>query len=550
MTVRTYRRRSKNDEGKQQFSLDVQTRGCDELIERMELGEARRVDHVDDGRAGDDFHTRAGLRQLIVDAKRGDIIICRDQSRLGRDAIEVTLVIRDLVRDRGCRLFYYASGQEVQFANAIDQATTFIQGTGHQMELESIRSRTREGLRSRVRQGRIAGGVCFGYTLERKSDGSGRRYTVANVNEQEALIVQRIYREYLAGRWHKQIAHQLNHEGVPPPYAGRRGTGSWAPSTVRAILLNPRYRGTYIHGRTKKVRQGGAVLRVKADPTEMITIDIPEWRIVDDTLWFAVNEMFRTRAPNVRPGRSAAKYPLTGIAKCGSCGGAVGAARVRAFGGGTERVKCYGCTKHHERGSAVCPITVHQPMHEVEAALIDHLQTHVLSDAVLKLVLGEIRAEIAAQLPKQEADVAGLEAELATARGEQKRLARAVAMADDVPELVSELKKRSMVIQHLEAQVIAARRTPDQLVALVARIESSAGAKLHDLRCALADRRDLREVFLALFPEGLTFTPDRTPDGARQIWRITGSANLGSLVDQTGPDCVVTPTGFEPVLPT
>ena len=116
MTVRTYRRRSKNDEGKQQFSLDVQTRGCDELIERMELGKARRVDHVDDGRAGDDFHTRAGLRQLIVDAKRGDVIICRDQSRLGRDAIEVTLVIRDLVRDRGCRLFYYASGQEVQFA--------------------------------------------------------------------------------------------------------------------------------------------------------------------------------------------------------------------------------------------------------------------------------------------------------------------------------------------------------------------------------------------------------------------------------------------------
>ena len=93
MTIRTSCRRSKNDEGKQQFSL---------------------------------FLTRTGLRQLLAEVKAGDVIVCRDQSRLGRDAVEVTLVIRDLVRDRGCRLFYYVTGQEVLFANAIDQATTFI----------------------------------------------------------------------------------------------------------------------------------------------------------------------------------------------------------------------------------------------------------------------------------------------------------------------------------------------------------------------------------------------------------------------------------------
>jgi hypothetical protein len=62
---------------------------------------------------------------------------------------------------------------------------------------------------------------------------------------------------------------------------------------------------------------------------------------------------------------------------------------------------------------------------------------------VLQLVLAEIRTEIAAQLPRNDADVAALEAELATTRVEQKRLAKAVAMADDVPELVSELRKRS-----------------------------------------------------------------------------------------------------------
>ena len=336
MTIRTYRRRSKNDDGKQQFSLDVQAKGCDELIQRMEVADRIQVDYVDDGRSGDDFLTRAGLRQLLLDAKRGDVIVCRDQSRLGRDAIEVTLVIRDLVRDRGCHLYYYSTGHEVQFANAIDQATTFIQGTGHQMELEAIRSRTREGLRSRVRQGRIAGGACYGYDLERKSDGSGRRFTVAVVNDGQALVIERIYRAYLAGRGQKAIAHQLNNEGVPAPSAGRRGSGSWAPSAVRTILLNQRYRGVYIHGRIKKVRQGGGSIRVKADPSEVLVMEIPEWRIVDDATWFTVNERFTTREPPAGGRAPRTKYPLSGLAKCGACGGAV-AARVRTYGGGPDR---------------------------------------------------------------------------------------------------------------------------------------------------------------------------------------------------------------------
>jgi hypothetical protein len=42
MIIRTYRRRSKNDEGKQQFSLDAQSRGCAEHLARMGLSEPMR----------------------------------------------------------------------------------------------------------------------------------------------------------------------------------------------------------------------------------------------------------------------------------------------------------------------------------------------------------------------------------------------------------------------------------------------------------------------------------------------------------------------------
>jgi site-specific DNA recombinase len=568
MTIHIYLRRSKNDEGKQQFSLDVQRGGCRDFIARLALGAHPVVEYVDDGKAGDDFHSRAGIRQLIDDAKPGDVIVCRDQSRLGRDAIEVTLVVRDLVRDRGCRLFYYVTGQEVQFANAIDQATTFIQGTGHQMELEAIRSRTREALRSRVREGRIAGGRCYGYQLDRRTDSSGRKYTVAVVDEAQAQVLRRIYREYLAGKGLKGIARALNREGVPSPTVGRRGSGSWSPGGIRPMLMNARYRGVYIHGREKKVRRTGSVQRVKADPSEVLVVEVPEWRIIEDEVWFAVQERFskRTRVEGLRDAL-AARYALTGIAKCGECGGAIGCAKTKRR---NEVVKAYACMRHRERGGAVCPVTVLQPMDEVEAALVEAIEREILSGPVLETVFGEIRQEIDKQLGWRQVDAAPLEAELAVVSAEQRRLAKAVALADDVPELVAELKQRSARIQYLKAQIEAARRTPDDVVMLINKVEANCRDQVRNLHLALSDPGDLRMVLLALFPDGLVFTPEwineevprrrqfgypvvRPDSGVtrsplfrvqkRRIWRAKGLMRLGSS------DCVATPTGFEPVSP-
>jgi site-specific DNA recombinase len=213
------------------------------------------------------------------------------------------------------------------------------------------------------------------------------------VNEQEAPIVRRIFAEYLANRGIKAIAHQFNEESVPAPAAGRRGSGSWAPGAIRSILLNPRYRGVYIHGRIKKLRQGGRTIRVKAEPHELIILELPEWRIVDDATWFAIAERFTTRGPQPRSAiENGAKYALSGLARC-QCGGAIVVTRVRAYGGGRTRVKTYSCHRHHDRGSAVCPITIHQPIEEAETLLIDHIREHVLTPEMLDAVLANVRAE-------------------------------------------------------------------------------------------------------------------------------------------------------------
>ena len=302
--------------------------------------------------------------------------------------------------------------------------------------------------------------------------------------------------------------------------------------------------------------------RVKAEPDEILMVDLPEWRIVEDEVWFAVQERFvrHADAPGDRkPAQRSGKYALTGIARCGECGGAIGCARTKRRG---EVVKSYVCMRHKERGAEACSVAVNQPMHEVEGALIDFIQKDLLSGAVLENVLVEVRREVEAQMPKRDADIAALEAELVESRAEQRKLARAVALDDDIPEFVSELRQRSARIQHLEVQVAASRQTPEEIAALIANVEATCRARLKDLRAALSDPGDLRDVFLAFFPEGLTFTAESVTEEVpsrrrwwhrksdrnvlrpvlrknRRVWRAKGAARLG------GFDCVATPTGFE-----
>jgi site-specific DNA recombinase len=286
--IRILLRRSER-EG-QEFSIETQRAGALRFAEELRRREPPILwegseDYVDDGIAGDDFAGRLALRQLLADVAPGDIIVCRDHFRLGRDAIDSAVTVRELVRDRRARLFYYSSGQEVAFQNAIDAAMTFIQGVGAQMELEAIRSRTREALRQRVRSGRIAGGACFGYKNVRKKDTSGREYTTAVIDETQAELVRWMFSAFREGWGLHRMAVSLNERRVPSPSAGRRGTGSWSPIAIREILRRERYRGVYVHGVKDRIKRGGKRIAVAADPKDVLRVEMPEWRIVDEVTW-------------------------------------------------------------------------------------------------------------------------------------------------------------------------------------------------------------------------------------------------------------------------
>ena len=283
------------------------------------------------------------------------------------------------------------------------------------MELEAIRGRVREALRARVRAGRIAGGRCYGYQLKRERDSSGREYTIALVDESQAEIVRRLFREYLAGAGLKRIAVRLNNEHVAPPSAGRRGTGSWCPGAIREMLRNARYRGIYTHGKTVRVRRGAKRVAMKAPIEDIITLEVPEWRIVDDTTWLDVQDLMGQRAADAdklrRPGPRT-RYALTGLARCVRCLGAIGSQTSRISDG--SHIKVYGCPKHHMRGSTVCPITLRQSVEDVDASLAYYIGETWLKAEFVDEVIQEMRGLLESQVKATQQDAAAIETELAS----------------------------------------------------------------------------------------------------------------------------------------
>jgi hypothetical protein len=68
------------------------------------------------------------------------------------------------------------------------------------------------------------------------------------IEPSEATVVERIFREFIAGVSPKQIAKTLNGEGVPGPFGG-----AWSPSTIygnskrgTGILNNELYVGRLV----------------------------------------------------------------------------------------------------------------------------------------------------------------------------------------------------------------------------------------------------------------------------------------------------------------
>lgn len=109
-----------------------------------------------------------------------------------------------------------------------------------QEESRNISENSKWGIKKRFKDG-VAIVNCERF-LEYDKDETGDLV----INEEEAKIVRRIFREYLDGKGYTTIARGLTRDRIPPA----AGKDKWWDSTVSGILLKEKYMGTLLLQKT------------------------------------------------------------------------------------------------------------------------------------------------------------------------------------------------------------------------------------------------------------------------------------------------------------
>ncbi len=414
-------------------SIEDQIRLCSDKAsaEGWKLGNC----YTDAGISGASL-MRPGIQSLLSAAMNGefDILIAEALDRLSRDQEDIAGIFKRM-EFAGVKIITLSEGE-------ISTLHIGLKGTMNAMFLKDLADKTRRGLRGRVEKGKSGGGLAYGYQVVKQLDANGEAIKGdREIDEVQADIIRRIFREYgLENKSPKAIAAQLNEEGIPCP-SGK----SWGQSTINGnrkrgtgILNNELYIGRLIWNRQRFIKDPATGKRVTRlnDPSEWIIQDVPEQRIVDPELWEAVKARQKTldRKSTALWQTNRPQYLLSGLTKCGVCGG--GYSKINS----TQ----YGCSAAKNKGDSVCDNRRTIKRETLEGYVLDGLQGHLMREELVNVFCKEYTKHLSTLHAQANAQRKSLESQRDSLLKERERLIQAIkdgipaSMVKDDLESVSE----------------------------------------------------------------------------------------------------------------
>lgn len=478
-----------------------------------------------------EFKRRKGLIALQSEAiasapgkrrakpREWSVVVARDGSRIGGDALRVGLLLADL-RDAGVSTVYYKDDEIVQLDTATDRMMLNIRASADEMERERIGSRTIEALAERVHDGRVAGSAAYGYRIVGE-----RRKRHYEIHPEQAQVVRRIFDAHASGQGYRAIAASLDADRVPAPTnAGKHALGVWSQRTVRKILMNERYAGKAKHGREAVVYRGGTKMRVQREADQVIEYVTPA--IVTPEQWQAVAKRM---AANPRYGKAVGtrgakpKHLLTGHTRCAACGGA-----VHSIGKSGGRGSSYACGRRRAGGSGVCSNVMSPQIAIIDRVVIDELLRQVQGKAVVR-AFELLRGELVERLRIEPDERATVERDIAAVSTKLKRLAKAIEATEESDgPLVQSYRERGAELETLKARrasLDTSNVVIDELDAMLARAR-----ELSPTTTLLSPGEDARALFAAVLDGGhlVMSGADKTVAGTLDAGAVLAGADSGT----------------------
>ncbi len=518
----------------------------------------------DDGISGAEFERRPGFQRLkkaLEGRSPFRFLVVMDESRLGRESIETAHVLKQLSL-AGVRIFAYLDDREVVVDNLMDKMRLAFTGLMDEGERYRAQQRTFDALYRKALLGHVTGGRVYGYdNVEVASsvlDPYGRPkrdHVERRINEEQAAVIRKIFRLCAEGKGMVSIARQLNDDGLPAPRNSQGRPVSWSPSSVRSLLFRRLYLGEMIWNKSKKRNPWGMQQQKKRPEKDWLKLPMPQLQIVSEGEWKAAHDRLdATRMVYLRGtkgelwGRPASnlesKYLLTGLVRCGQCGGNL---YVRTSSRKSGRALFYGCMTYHLRGRTVCSNNLLTPMERADEEVLGALERQVLHPDITRTVVRKALVKFKAAEREWMERRRVLHRQIDAIEVETKRLVSAVSAGGDIPALVEALKvaqeRRGDLLKdlaYIDSQTHSEADYEQLEKDLNAHYEASWKTIL--ARQVGPARQVLRKLFNG---EPIPFIPANDEAGRR--YEFKGTAAIGKLV--TGrAKALVSPTGFEPVL--
>lgn len=287
-----------------------------------------------------------------------DVVVVQWLDRFGRNAREILRRIWEL-QEAGVSVV--ASDEDIR-----EELMLLIKAGFAGQESRRNGERVRSKMTTAARKGTHFGRPPFGFRRVVSPTGD----ISFEQDEAEALAVREMVRLAVEENLgYKSIGDRLTAGGFPARY----GHG-WSADTVRKILANDALVGTLTYNKRPAKANTDAEL-------VMLTGFFPA--ILEPEQWAALHERLRIRRENPRGATHASEYLLSGIARCGHCGGPMVGKKGNLRKG--RQYRNYWCS-YAQRSRAKCALYNGHSAPKLERAILEHLSQYDDADRVRALL--------------------------------------------------------------------------------------------------------------------------------------------------------------------